>query len=79
MRSTQFAYDRVSEIRTGAIAETPPLFQGYPNCIMDWVKYRDGSLVAEISLGVDVSTTKTNRVGTGHTKNMSMAICLLLS
>ena len=46
---------------------------------MDWVEYRDGSLVAEISLGVDVSTTKTNRDGIGHAKNMSMAICLLLS
>ena len=45
---------------------------------MNWVEYRDGLLVAEISLGMDISM-KADGVGTENTKNMSMAICLLLS
>ena len=55
-----------------------PLFQGNPDCVMNWVEYHDGLLVTEISLGVDISI-KTDRVGTGRAKNMSMAICLFLS
>lgn len=45
---------------------------------MNWVKYRDRLLVAEIALGADVSQ-KTDNQGTRRAKNMSIAICLFLS
>lgn len=45
---------------------------------MNWVEYHDGLLVAEISLGMDISV-QADRAGTGRAKNMSIAICLLLS
>ena len=45
---------------------------------MNWVKYRDRLLVAEIALGADVSW-KTDNQGMRRAKNMSIAICLFLS
>jgi hypothetical protein len=45
---------------------------------MNWIKYCDGLLVAEIALDVDVSA-ETDEAGTRRAKNMSIATCLLLS
>lgn len=65
-------------IETELLAGRIPLFQGHPSCVVNWVKYRDRLLVTEISLGVDVSMI-AGRAGKERAKNMSMAICLLLS
>lgn len=65
-------------IGTELLAGRIPLFQGHPSCVVNWVKYRDRLLVTEISLGVDVSMI-AGRAGEERAKNMSMAICLLLS
>jgi hypothetical protein len=64
--------------RTDPFADRIPLFQGHPDCVVDWVKYRDGLLVTEIALGAGVSTV-ADKAGTRRAKNMSMATCLLLS
>jgi hypothetical protein len=45
---------------------------------MNWIKYCDGLLVAEIALDVDFSA-ETDEAGTLRAKNMSIATCLLLS
>jgi hypothetical protein len=55
MRSIPLVYHHVSMIRAWRFVERVPLFQGYPNCVMNWVNYRDRLLVALISLDVDVS------------------------
>jgi hypothetical protein len=78
MKSTHFVYHRVSMIKTELVVGGVPLLQSHPSCVVNCVEYRDGLLVAEISLSVDVSM-KVNRAETGHARNMSMAICLLLS
>lgn len=65
-------------IETELLVGRLPLFQGHPSCVVDWVKYRNRLLFAEISLGVEVSMM-AGGAGTKRAKNMSMAICLLLS
>ena len=59
-------------------AERVPLFQGYPNRVMNRVKYRDRLLFAEVSLAMVVNT-EADKWGTQRAKNMSIATCLLLS
>ena len=68
----------MSTMKTCRSTERIPLVQGYPNCVMNWVEYRDGLLIAEVSLDIDVSMEAGKR-GTQRAKNMSIATCLLLS
>lgn len=68
----------MSTIKIGRPVERAPMFQGYPNRVMNWVKYHDRMLIVEIPLGTDVSR-ETDERKMRHTKNMSIATCLLLS
>jgi len=77
-RSTPFVCHTVSTTETDPLAGRIPLFQGHPNCVVNCVEYRDGLLVAEVSLCADV-IMKADKAGTRRAKNMSIAICLLLS
>lgn len=54
MKSIPFAYYSISAIELNR-ARGVPLFQRNPNCVVNRVEYRDGLLIAEISLRVDVS------------------------
>ena len=49
--------------RIDLLTEKSPLFQRHSNCVVNWVKYRDGLLIAEIPLGMDLSM-KAGSAGT---------------